>query len=164
MFESLSQTLRRFGGVQGSGSLLIFFPVVMISNLPTELVLEILAYALSQHATPSCILRVNKAFLTAGEPMLYSNLHFDSTLKLSQFAQQRFGVDRLPPPRSLHVTLAGGATALYVFQYIRDALRRCCDWSPEYDQTPLNVLSLCLHSHSNNPELELIYDSLSLAK
>ena len=137
------------------------------SCLPIELISDILALALSQHPNPSDILRVNKHFLDICEPILYAHLHFTSTHKLSQFVQRwnRLSITACSFPRTLSVSLAGGAVDLHFFYRLRNVLRTCSSWNRNHGlQVSLDVLSLCLHSHSRDPHLELIYEALSLAK
>jgi hypothetical protein len=140
-----------------------------VSCLPTELVSDILALALSQHPIPSAILRVNKLFFHICEPILYSNIHFTSTHNLSRFVQQRTRrppIGAFPSPRTLSIALAGGIADFYVFGHLRDVLRCFSTWSDHHhdQQVSLDALSLCLNSHLRNPKLDLVYQALSLAK
>jgi hypothetical protein len=133
-----------------------------IHDLPTELIIQILTFALTLNPNPISVLRVNKYFLAVSKPILYSDLYFSSVTRLAKFSLCSGDVT---PPRTLDVVLAGGASNFHVFQHLRDVLRRCSKSTTNSgNQVPLELLSLCFHSHSRNPDLKDTYEALSLAK
>ncbi|KAI9070369.1 hypothetical protein FKP32DRAFT_1558101 [Trametes sanguinea] len=149
-----------------------------LSQVPLELLQEILTYALEDGRSPANVLSVNRQFLELGQPLLHARLRFRSINQLILFSQGKG--DLICPPRSLSITLAGGMADFEVFKYLAAALERCRrstralkkqrhgESSPSatlelVDQVPLELLSLRLHSHTNNPHLGYIYEALSLA-
>ena len=163
---------------------------MLLSDLPPELVQEIVAFALDDHPLPSNILRVTRSFFQFGQSLLHTHLHFRSADQLSLFARGRTPLSCAP--RSLTISFAGGSANFLVFQYLADALRRCGRSSRssypssehslkgslehachnrlknnlhvDEGQVSLDVLSLCLHSHTSNPYLSYIHEALSLAR
>ncbi|KAI0826086.1 hypothetical protein BC629DRAFT_1668235 [Irpex lacteus] len=140
-----------------------------LTSLPTELIEEILARAIELHPHPAQILRTHSVFNEIGSYILYSHLHFNSIGQLSAFVSHK--KDAVPhQPRELTVNLAGGTTAYTAFQYLGDVLKKSantCDGhapaSAFASALPLDLLSLRLNSHVNNPNLHDIYDALILA-
>ncbi|KAI0357880.1 hypothetical protein OH77DRAFT_1311352 [Trametes cingulata] len=146
-----------------------------LSRVPVELLQEILAFALETHPHPSDVLTVNKAFLELGQPLLHARLRFHSINQLILFSN---GTEPLAcAPKSLCITLAGGSADFEIFKHLAAALERCRRSLRAADkrrarsgenvevvnQVPLELLSLRLHSHTNNPHLGYIYEALSLA-
>ncbi|KAL6306914.1 hypothetical protein BKA93DRAFT_125469 [Sparassis latifolia] len=135
-------------------------------RIPVELLLEILTLALDEHLCPTDVLRVNHTISELGQHILHSNLHFRSIGQLTVFARETTPL--VCPPKSLVITLAGGSASFDVFLHLADALLRCKqsidDEERKQDKpVPLDLLSLCLHSHTRNPHQKYIYDALTLA-
>ncbi|KAI8972430.1 hypothetical protein BD414DRAFT_581328 [Trametes punicea] len=148
-----------------------------LSQIPVELLQEILKYALEDNPCAADVLSVNKQFLAVGQPLLHARLRFRSINQLILFSR---GTSPLAcVPRSLSISLAGGSADFEVFKHLAAALERCkrsvrvTDTSRLHEagdanadgvpQIPLDSLSLRLHSHMNNPHLGYIYEALSLA-
>ncbi|CDO78263.1 hypothetical protein BN946_scf184491.g8 [Trametes cinnabarina] len=151
-----------------------------LAQVPIELLQEILTYALEGNSSPANVLSVNRQFLNLGRPLLHAHLCFRSINQLIRFAR---GTEALAcSPRSLSITLAGGMADFEVFNHLAAALQRCkrsmrarnkqqsqsLEETPSEQtegpvQVPLDMLSLRLHSHTNNPYLGYIYEALSLA-
>ncbi|KAI0088307.1 hypothetical protein BDY19DRAFT_1008582 [Irpex rosettiformis] len=154
------------------------------TSLPVELLQKILTLAIELHPCPSQILCVNSTFCDIGSYILYTRLNFNTIRQLSQFAWHKEGV--IPyQPRELRISLAGEAAAYNVFLYLGGVLRKCladrtCSGNfistttatavvnNTHEETslsslPLDMLSLRLNSHVNNPNLHDIYEALILA-
>ncbi|KAH9941529.1 hypothetical protein B0H21DRAFT_752328 [Amylocystis lapponica] len=139
-----------------------------ICDLPVELLLEILSLALDKHSSPTDVLCVNKAFAQLSQRILHAELHFQSIRQLILFGEQT--TELACAPKTVSVTLAGGTANFNVFLHLAAALRRCggkpiaTDRGAEQTaQVSLEQLTLCLHSHTRNPNLQYIYEALSLA-
>ena len=73
-------------------------------ELPSELVSDILAYAIQDHPRPNDILSVNSAFHDIGARLLYGRLCFRTIRQLSAFGEL---TTRVPyTPRHIELTLA----------------------------------------------------------
>lgn len=135
-------------------------------DLPVELVADILELALESHPTPCEVLTVNSVFHNIGQQIIYTRLNFHSTQQLSLFATPND-----PPlysPRTIDLKLSGGAADFEVFRLLEKVLRRCGGRQPEDSETDervqvsLELLSLCLHSHTTDPHLRWVFHALSL--
>ena len=158
-----------------------------LSRLPLELLQAILVLALEDHDCPSDVLRVHRTFFELGQPLLHTHLRFRSIAQLSTFAQGEPAL--VCAPKTLVITLAGGAADFEVFKHLEGALLRCRrgrsmghderddhaangpftsaaneDVAQAATQVDLDLLSLRLHSHSRNPLLNYIHEAPSLAK
>ncbi|KAI0800086.1 hypothetical protein C8Q74DRAFT_1234186 [Fomes fomentarius] len=157
-----------------------------LSCLPVELLHQILVFALLDNDRPTAVLCVHRTFFELGQPLLHTHLRFRSVENLMSFAR---GTAALAcAPRSLIISLAGGATGFEVFKHLKGALLRCrrslrtnattmADGASHESelvetvdhhtapptQLPLELLSLRLNSHSRNPHLNYIFEALSLA-
>ncbi|KAI0768284.1 hypothetical protein BD413DRAFT_479577 [Trametes elegans] len=147
------------------------------ARVPVELLQEFLAYALETSPAPADLLSVSRTFLELGQPLLHARLRFRSINSLILFSQG--AAPLVCAPKSLSVTLAGGSADYEVFTYLAAALKRCrrslqadetrqegpggTGEPEEATQVPLELLSLRLHSHINNPHLACVYEALSLA-
>ena len=137
-----------------------------MTQLPPELLSEILTYTLSIHSCPGDILCANSLLYAVGRYILYSRLHFRSVRQLLLFSQEQAP---LPfAPQEIRITLSGGTAEFNMFRYLKDTLSRCIKavpWSGERPvKLPLELLSLCLNSHTSNPNLNDIYEALSLVE
>lgn len=141
---------------------------MFLLNLPLELLIEITSLILDGHPCPSDLLCVNKLFCKLGQLILHSHLNFRSIDQLTLFASNTSPLACLP--RSIVVTLAGGLADFDVFRYLSTTLRRCrtsvpgTDFTEPNAQLPLELMSLCLHSHSRNPNQQYIYEALAQAR
>ncbi|KAL1939073.1 hypothetical protein VTO73DRAFT_10333 [Trametes versicolor] len=145
-----------------------------LSRVPVELLQLILAFALDGNSQPSDVLRVSRTFLELGQLILHARLRFRSIHQLILFSE---GSSTLAcAPKTLSITLAGGSADFEVFKHLAAAFERCRKTLRSFDklrgstsgdaeitQVPLELLSLRLHSHMNNPYLGYIYEALSLA-
>ncbi|KAI0634001.1 hypothetical protein C8Q77DRAFT_1055648 [Trametes polyzona] len=155
-----------------------------LAYVPVELLRLILVFALDDHPAPSNVLRVSRVFHELGQPVLHARLRFHSIQQLIRFSED---ISPLAcAPKSLSVSLAGGTADFEVFKHLAAALGRCRrtlvrmrsdrargragheNGPPEraegeITQVPLELLSLRLHSHTNNPHLGYVYEALSLA-
>ncbi|KAI0824533.1 hypothetical protein BC628DRAFT_1410930 [Trametes gibbosa] len=145
--------------------------------LPVELLQQVLAFSLADHPIPSDVLCVSHAFLELGQPFLHARLQFQSIHQLILFSQTTSPLSCVP--KALSVTLAGGSADFEVFKHLAAALERCRNTlrasdkirensnrrghAGEVTQVPLELLSLRLHSHTNNPHLGYVYEALSIA-
>ncbi|OCH84351.1 hypothetical protein OBBRIDRAFT_415130 [Obba rivulosa] len=157
-----------------------------LTSLPVELLLEIVTLALHDNAHPTDVLCTNKVFLQLGQRILHTHIHFQSITQLTLFAQQ--SAPLVCGPKTVSVSLAGGAATFDVFVHLGAAFRRCIAAARKASahahadsqggdsvggsgdtensagaKVPLDLLSLCLHSHARNPNLPHIYEALSLA-
>lgn len=159
---------------------------MLLSDLPVELVNEILAYALRVHPTPSSILAVNSAYLWLGLPLLQCHMRFRSAAGLASFVNGTFTTVCIP--RTVTVDLSGGNADFQVFESLRIVLSRFgCHVNAEALDAPQPLLGLRnasglleamesprtlgleevflrLHSHAQNPNLANIYRALVLIK
>ncbi|KAH9847010.1 hypothetical protein C2E23DRAFT_533661 [Lenzites betulinus] len=145
------------------------------SQLPVELLQLIIAFSLTGNPKPSDVLCISRVFLELGQPLLHGRLQFRSIQQLILFSKTTSTLSCLP--KELSVTLAGGSADFEVFKYLAAALERCRntlrasdklhedgpDNAGEVTQVPLQLLSLRLHSHTNNPHLGYVYKALSIA-
>ncbi|KAI8972432.1 hypothetical protein BD414DRAFT_425992 [Trametes punicea] len=148
---------------------------MLLSQMPADLLQEIVKYALEGNPFAGDVLSVNKQFLAVGQPLLHARLRFRSINQLILFSR---GTSPLAcVPRSLSISLAGGSADFEVFKHLAAALERCRRSVRVTDKTglreagdanadgvpqiPLDSLSLRLHSHMNNPHLGC--EALSLA-
>ncbi|KDQ50975.1 hypothetical protein JAAARDRAFT_211412 [Jaapia argillacea MUCL 33604] len=124
-----------------------------LSNLPTELLLEIIYHVLGLYpdqiprldidvekytlpnSWPSSLLTLNSSFDSITQHLLYTHLRFRSTRQLQLFARRlnhlTTGGHKLPyPPKTISVTLAGATADFYVYVYLRDVLLTCLGHPP----------------------------------
>ncbi|EMD37108.1 hypothetical protein CERSUDRAFT_155594 [Gelatoporia subvermispora B] len=138
-----------------------------LKGLPVELLLEIVTLALHNNPQPTDLLCVNKVFLQLGQRVLHTHIYFSNTPQLTCFGEQTTPL--VCCPKTVSVSLAGGAATFDVFVHLGAVLRRCLAFWRNTDddlveaKLPLDLLSLCLHSHARNPNLPHIYEALSLA-
>ncbi|PCH37553.1 hypothetical protein WOLCODRAFT_140923 [Wolfiporia cocos MD-104 SS10] len=148
-----------------------------LAYVPAELLLDILFLALHEHPRPSDVLCVDKSFRDLGTRAMHTHLRFRTMRQLILFSEQRTPL--VCPPKTLVVLLSGGTPAFDVFLHLAAALRRCKRVAPSSSTSPtlsehslyhtasepldLDLLSLCLHSHARNPNLQHIHDALVLA-
>ncbi|KZT01346.1 uncharacterized protein LAESUDRAFT_486351 [Laetiporus sulphureus 93-53] len=146
-----------------------------LTFVPVELLLDILSLALQGHPRPTDVLCVDKSFAELGQRILHSDLRFRTVRQLIRFSEERAVL--ACPPKTLTISLSGGAASFDVFLHLAVALRRCRmtltmleqqegphdQTAQQQTQVPLDLLSLCLHSHTRNPSLEHIYEALSMA-
>ncbi|KAH7925346.1 hypothetical protein BV22DRAFT_1011406 [Leucogyrophana mollusca] len=135
-----------------------------LSNLPIEILSDILYFSLLDEPIPSNILRVCKGFYQVGQPSLFLDLCFHSSAQLRLFSQAQVRPLSLAP-RSVTVDLAGRNADFRTFQYLRDALLelRC---RTNLDSHGLEIISLdafCLrlHSYAQDTSLQFIQEALS---
>lgn len=147
--------------------------MALLRDLPVELLTEIIYILFYDHddeTNPLNVLCINLLFKDLVLRLLYTHLRFRSTRQLSLFSQKKGPEELAYRPKTLTVTLAGGAADFDVFRQLAGVLKRCGAVSAEASengnpkQVELDVLSLCLHSHERNPHLRYIYDALSLVK
>ena len=142
--------------------------MISLLDLPLELLLEITALVLDDNTCPSHFLRANKLFHKLGLPLLHSHLTFRSVNQLVLFAREEAPLTCLP--KSIVVALAGGFADFDVFRHLAAAIQRCrsavqgSDLAERGVQLPLELMSLCLHSHSRNPNQQFIYEALTQTK
>ncbi|KAG1835467.1 hypothetical protein EV424DRAFT_1308359 [Suillus variegatus] len=136
-----------------------------LDDLPHEILLLIIAYALSFGSVPSNILCVNHQFHNAGVEWLYRNLYFRSPEQLRLFAQM--GENAGVVLRSVTVDLTGKFTRSDIWQHLREALCRYRDRTEKLGQgqkqIPLEVLCLRLHSYSRDTSHHVFEEALSVA-
>ena len=143
--------------------------MAILLQLPSEVLYDILPYALDTHRKPGDVLCVHSHVNATGRHVLYSRLHFTSVHQLELFSEEQAP---LPcPPRTLYLSSPGGGANLGAFRGLRRALQRCLQSlqppAPGEEQVlklPLELLSLRLNSHTMDPHLQEIYDALMLAR
>ena len=138
--------------------------------LPLELVSLIISFALHNNPRTTNVLLVNSVFYKHGLVSLHSNLKFTTTDQLSSFVDR---VECLSAyPRSLTVTLAGGAADFRLFHLLQVVFRRCAEFQVARDEEGveadgrlrLKQLRFCFHSHTSDPNLHRIYHALVLTE
>jgi hypothetical protein len=132
-----------------------------LSDLPMELISDILALALEESPTPSSILRVNTRFLAVSQQLLYSHLRFRSSRQLGLFSSGREPLCCVP--RYFTIILPGAGANPKVFENLSGALYRCKHFADD-EQLSLEVLRLQLNSHTRDTNLALVREALSMAK
>lgn len=138
---------------------------VTLGDLPPEILLLIIAYALSSGSVPSNILCVNHQFRDAGVEWLYKNLCFRSPEQLRLFSQT--GENAGVVLRSVTVDLTGKFARSDVWQHLREALCRCRDRTEKMGlgkkQIVLEALCLRLNSYSRDTSHHVFEEALSVA-
>ena len=141
-------------------------------DLPAELFIDILAYALYNHSTPSDILCVAQAFHIVGLRILHAHLRFRTVHQLARFsAPLHLPVALACAPKTLSLSLPGGTASSDVFLLLANALLRCrtafnylpAEGGHNDARVPLDVLRLCLHSHMRI-DVQHIHNALILAE
>lgn len=139
-------------------------------DLPTELFIDILAYALYNHSTPSDVFCVSQTFHTVGLRILHAHLRFRTVHQLARFsAPPHLGL--ACAPKTLSLSLPGGTASSDVFILLANALLRCrtafnylsAEGGHNDARVPLDVLRLCLHSHMRI-DVQHIHNALILAE
>ncbi|KAG2034447.1 hypothetical protein BDR03DRAFT_993693 [Suillus americanus] len=137
---------------------------VTLGDLPPEILLLIIAYALSSGSVPSDILCVNHQFRDAGVEWLYKNLCFRSPEQLRLFSQT--GENAGVVLRSVTVDLTGKFARSDVWQHLREALCRSRDRTEKMGlgkkQIVLEALCLRLNSYSRDTSHHVFEEALSV--
>lgn len=142
-----------------------------LEDLPVELLAEIVFILFYGHPDASLlsILCINALIKDLLLRVLYTHLRFRSIRQLSAFANDGLVAYH---PKTVTVTLSGGTADFDVFRQLAGVFKRCgavggdCSLaeSGKTKQVSLDLLSLCLHSHTRNPQLRYIFEALSLVK
>lgn len=139
----------------------------MSSPLPSEIVREILSFALPFRDTRLSLLTTCALFCDVSQSILYSHLHFASRSQLSSFigvySTSRCHVPHAP--RSIELDIAGGGPNLFLDLY--SLFSQCfCDIAErdELGRLVLDSLQLRMDSHAFDPRIEMIYSALSLIR
>lgn len=165
-----------------------------LTSLPTELIEEILTRAIELHPHPAQILCTHSVFNEIGSYILYSHLHFNSIGQLSAFvSNKKDAIPHQPRELIVNLAGGTTAYTAFQYlgdvlkKCLADSKRagnsgfcsastdlsrasaaNTCDGhtpaSASASALPLDLLSLRLNSHVNNPNLHDIYDALILAK
>ncbi|KAI0795557.1 hypothetical protein C8Q75DRAFT_456470 [Abortiporus biennis] len=145
-----------------------------LSNLPFELLTDILTFALSDpRVTPIPIFLTNHLFYNIARECIYTHLYFTSTRSLRHFIDTLKSHSlELPRPRTITLKFSGGAADFEVFILLAWVFRRYASGAMEGLDTntgseaplslDLDLLNLCLNSHARNPHLRYVYEALSL--
>jgi len=139
----------------------------MSSPLPSEIVREILSFALPFRDTRLSLLTTCSLFCDVSQSILYTHLHFTSRSQLSSFigvySTSRCHVSHAP--HSIELDIPGGGPNLFFDLY--SLFSQCFCEIAERDELGrliLDSLQLRTDSHAFDPRIEMIYSALSLIR
>ncbi|KIY68119.1 hypothetical protein CYLTODRAFT_421880 [Cylindrobasidium torrendii FP15055 ss-10] len=148
------------------GVFLSFSPTPMTTVLPTEILIDILAYAIPEHPHVTSILQVNSIFLELSRSILHHRLRFGSVSQVERFARAFSGPSacRLAcSPRHVTVVVPGDRSD-GIFPALDEAFARILDdpvaKRTEHGKLELDQFRLILHSHQDDPRPESVYNAL----
>lgn len=138
-------------------------------QLPPELLLEILPLALENHPRPTAILLTSSLFYRLSTQILYTHLQFKSVLQLIRFlcVHGHSSSPLLCCPRTIKLDVVTDTTS-NIFFHIHTLFQRCCATSGvELDakgRLVLDSLHFRLNSHSQDMNIHMVYQALSVVK
>ena len=141
----------------------------MSVSLPTELLIDILTFALLLHPRPADILRTSSQIFTLAFHILYAHLHFTSTQQLVLFLSTFEDHSLRCAPRSIDcdIDVVKNATR-DIFQLMRSLFTRCSAVpTAEVDdqgRLVVDLLRLRMNSHAQDPNIYMVYEALSRIK
>jgi hypothetical protein len=141
----------------------------MSVSLPTELLIDILTFALPLHPRPADILRTSSQIFTLAFHILYTHLRFTSTRQLALFLSTFEDHSFRCAPRSIDcdIDVVNNATR-DVFQLMRSLFTRCSAVpTAEVDnqgRLVVDLLRLRMNSHAHDPNIYMVYEALSQIK
>lgn len=135
-------------------------------SLPTELLIDILTFALPLHPGPADILRTSSQIFTLAFHILYTHLRFTSTRQLALFLSTFEDHSLRCAPRSIDcdIDVENNATS-DVFQLMCSLFTRCSAVpTAEVDdegRLVVDLLRLRMNSHAQDPNIYMVYEALS---
>ena len=157
------------GHCHSPASLVILPATVMSVSLPTELLVDILTFALPLHPRPADILRTSSQIFTLACHILYTHLRFTSTRQLVLFLSTFEDHSLRCAPRSIDcdIDVVNNATR-DVFQLMRSLFIRCSAVpTAEVDgqgRLVVDLLRLRMNSHAQDSNIYMVYEALSQIK
>ncbi|KAF8523024.1 hypothetical protein JB92DRAFT_2885894 [Gautieria morchelliformis] len=134
-----------------------------LPSLPSELLEEILRFAIDVHPARHAIPRVNSTWANVSLPIIHSRISFSSAQQLHLFSTAPGELCCAPRGREVEVLLSGGTQGIGVWALIYNALLKCQRNAVVPSKLycrGVRVLRLCLNTHVNDRNVHLIGDAL----